>query len=176
MKLWRILALSAFLVAFYQNSLFCEENKEKDPFTLLTEERIGTLYVGMPEAEVKKAISCRASRGREILEHATGEWVAEWKYPDCGIILKMASEKKRAPKSVSSITVSHPCTLATKQGIRIGSTEEEVLKSYGQYQDEESLLFSTKGEQFVAGSIYGGMIFTFKKGRVTGIFLGAAAE
>jgi hypothetical protein len=35
---------------------------------------------------------------------------------------------------------------------------------------------SIPDQTFIAGSIYGGLIFTFDQGRVSEIFLGAAAE
>ncbi|MFZ2446558.1 MAG: hypothetical protein WAW37_09375 [Syntrophobacteraceae bacterium] len=177
MKSRLIAIVLAFLVVVFTVPALCEaDTDEKDPFVLLNAERIGALYIGMPEAEVKKAVSCQSKRGKEILEHATGDYVAEWKYPDCGVTLKMGSERKGAPKTISSISIESPCTLKTKHGIRIGSTEEDVIEVYGKYQDADALLFTTRGEQFLAGSIYGGMIFRFKNGRVKGVFLGAAAE
>ncbi len=41
------------------------------------------------------------------------------------------------------------------------------------YKEEEERRTS---EHFVAGSIYGGLIFSFQNGRVNEIFLGAGAE
>ncbi|MHC1726659.1 MAG: hypothetical protein AB9866_11705 [Syntrophobacteraceae bacterium] len=95
MQLRLIVTVFVFLVAVFAAPAFCEESAgEKDPFALLTAERIGTLHSGMTEAEVKKVVSCKPKKGKEILEHATGDYVAEWKYPECGITLKMASERK----------------------------------------------------------------------------------
>lgn len=136
-------------------------------------ERIGGLRLNQPEKELSGIIPCKLGKGKEILEGATGEYVQTWKYPECGIELKMGSGRKGGAKVVESITVKSPSDLATSGGIRIGSTEEEVIKAYGRYRDKET---STKGREFVAGSIYGGMIFHFKNGKVTDIFLGAAAE
>ena len=72
-----------------------------------------------------------------------------------------------------SITLAAPCTLATKRGIRIGSTEQEVKKAYKKDWNKED---STSSGRFVAGSIYGGIVFEFQNGKVSRIFLGAAAE
>jgi hypothetical protein len=47
-----------------------------------------------------------------------------------------------------------------------------VRKAYAAFADGES---SSEGS-FVVGSIYGGIIFSFEKGKVSGIFFGAAAE
>lgn len=136
-------------------------------------ERIGGLRLGMHQKEVDKIIPCKVKKGKEALEGATGSYVQMWQYPDCGIELKMGSDRKGGAKTVESIAVTSPSDLATNRGIRIGSTEAEVMKDYGPYRDNE---MSENGEEFVAGSIYDGMIFQFKNGQVTRIFLGAAAE
>ena len=66
-----------------------------------------------------------------------------------------------------------PCSLATKGGIRIGSTREEVLDAYKDiWNREDSETFGG----FIAGSIYGGLMFRFTDGRVSEMFFGAAAE
>ncbi len=55
----------------------------------------------------------------------------------------------------------------------MGSAEKAVNKAYAKEQEKEQ---SVPGESFVAGSVYGGIIFTLKAGVVTDIFIGAAAE
>jgi hypothetical protein len=139
-----------------------------------SKERIGEFRLGLPEKDVTSKIPCKQpKKGKEVYEGATGAYVQDWKYAECGIELKMGSERKKGPKVVESITIKSPSTLVTSRGIHIGSTEGEVMKAYGQYRDKEE---SKKGKQFVAGSIFDGMIFDFKDGKVVGIFLGAAAE
>lgn len=136
-------------------------------------ERIGGLRLGMPEEETAGLIPCKPLKNKEIFEGATGRYVQTWKYPEFGVALKMGSERKGGAKTIESITIKGSCNLATSRGIRIGSTEEEVADAYGRYRDREN---TVKGKTFTAGSIYDGMIFRFKKGKVTEIFLGAAAE
>ena len=137
-------------------------------------ERIGELRLGMPEKELAAKVPCKPRKGKEIYEGATGETVQDWKYPDCGIELKMGSERKGAAKEVRSIAVKSPAKLATGRGILIGSTEEQVIRAYGQYRDQDG--FTKKGKKFVAGSVFDGLIFDLKDGKVIGMFLGAAAE
>ena len=48
-----------------------------------------------------------------------------------------------------------------------------MTKAYGRDKNTED---SVPKETFVAGSLYGGLIFNFKNNRVTEIFLGASAE
>ena len=85
----------------------------------------------------------------------------------------MASMKKGGAKSVLMITAKAPSKLVTRNGAGIGTTEAEIIKAYGTYEDKEN---SKRGATFVVGSIYGGVIFTFEKGKVSEIFFGAAAE
>lgn len=139
-----------------------------------SKERIGTLRLGMTEIDLTKNIPCKPRKGKEILEGATGEYVQEWKYSECGIVLKMGSERKGGAKVVQSITITTPSNLVTSRGIHIGSMERELMDAYGRYRDPEEPV--KKGKQFVAGSIYDGMIFDLKNGKVVKIFLGAAAE
>jgi hypothetical protein len=138
------------------------------------EERIGELRLGLTEKDVHGNIHCKPRKDKEVFEAATGEYVQMWKFPECGIVLKMSSERKGAKKEVGSITITSPSKLVTGRGIHIGSTEGEVIEVYGRYRDQEGS--GEKGKTFVAGSVYDGMIFDFQGGRVVRIFLGAAAE
>ena len=144
-----------------------------DEFALLKEEQIGNLRMDLSEKEVKKRIDCQLKRGPEEFAEYDGQYHQSWEYPDCGITLGMVSEKKGHSKSIDYIEVTSPCTLQTKRGIRIGSTEQEVIKAYGRDRSAEN---SKPGEYFVAGSIYGGVVFDFHNGRVSKIVLGATAE
>jgi hypothetical protein len=144
-----------------------------DPFPLLKEERLGELRLGLTEKEVKAKIPCKLKKGQEEYWAATGDFVQKWEYPDCGITLDLSSEGKGGQKTVSAILVKSPSLLQTKRGIGIGSTEQEVAAAYGDCQDKE---MSESGRSFVAGSVYGGLIFSFEHGRVSSIFLGAGAE
>lgn len=137
------------------------------------QEAFGKLALGQKAEAVITHLGKPESKGKDIMWEAIGEWVQEWKYPAQGLTLNMSSGKKGAAKTVFSISASAGCALATARGIRIGSTEAEVRKAYGAVEDKES---SVRGESFVAGSVYGGVIFQIEKGRVTGIFIGAAAE
>lgn len=137
------------------------------------QEAFGKLALGQKAEAVVALLGKPESKGRDVMWEAIGERVQEWKYPAQGLILNMASGTKGGAKTVYSISASAGCPLATARGIRIGSTEAEVRKAYGKVEDRES---GVRGESFVAGSVYGGVIFQLAKGKVTGIFIGAAAE
>jgi hypothetical protein len=144
-----------------------------DNFSLLRKERIGSLRIGLPEQKVKQIMNCNLDREPERLWQADGAYHQEWKYADCGILLGMVSDRQDAPKSIHSITTTSPSRLSTKKGIRIGSTKRAVMKAYKSEWNREE---GSGSENFVAGSIYGGLIFQFENGKVSQIFLGAAAE
>lgn len=144
-----------------------------DEFALLREERIGNLRIDLPEKEVEKMVDCSPRRGPEELWGADGAYHQQWEYAGCGLSLGMVSEKQGGPKSIASIALVSPGILATKRGIRIGSSEQEVMKAYKPSRNRED---SEHFGMFVAGSIFGGLMFDFEKGKVSRIFLGAAAE
>lgn len=140
---------------------------------LLEGETLGKLALGDKAEQLTKVIGKPSGKGKDEHWEATGEWVQEWSFPAHGLKLNMASEKKGGAKLLSSITATAPCKLATSRGITLGSTEAAVRKAYADVQDKEQ---SVPGETFVAGSIYGGAIFSLKDGKVVRIFIGAAAE
>lgn len=144
-----------------------------DEFALLESESLGSLRIGLSDTEVKKIIQCPLKQGTERFSEADGAYHQEWKFTGCGITVGMVSENKNSAQSISYISIKRPNTLKTLRGIGIGSTEQEVMKSYRSDWNKEE---SQASKSFVAGSLYGGLIFEFNKGKVSSIFLGAAAE
>ena len=141
---------------------------------LLRAERLGGLRLGLPEKAVLKLLGPPAKRDAMVFQEADGNYVQGWHYPDKGIDLLMsAGEKKSGGKTIANITASAPCTFATKKGIKIGDAESAARKAYAEHVDPETR--DDRGS-LVVGSIYGGIIFNFTKGKVSSIFFGAAAE
>jgi hypothetical protein len=113
-------------------------------------------------------------KGARVVWGADGLAHQDWYYDDRGMIINMASpENELDSEIISSIKLISPCNLKTKRGISIGSSIVEVEQAYGDQKEEDT---SISEEYFVAGSIYGGLIFTFENGYVSEIFLGASAE
>ncbi|MEN6439739.1 MAG: hypothetical protein ABFD97_14285 [Syntrophobacter sp.] len=168
-----LISAGGFISPAWADRPTAQENVEAVQFSM-NDEQFGGLRIGLTEKELTGNIACKPKKGKELLEGATGDYVQTWKYPGCGIELKMGSDKKGGAKRVASITLTSPASLMTKAGIHIGSTEGEVIKAYGKYRDRDG--GTRKGKRFVAGSIYDGLIFLFRNGKVTEIFLGAAAE
>jgi hypothetical protein len=140
---------------------------------MLRAERLGGLRLGLPEKDVLKLLGSPATRGELVFQEADGNYVQDWHYPDKGIELLMsAGGKKSGVKTIADIIASAPCPFATRKGIKIGDAESAARKAYTEHVDRES---SDPGT-LVVGSIYGGIIFDFTKGKVSRIFFGAAAE
>ena len=140
---------------------------------LLDKEALGKIKLGWKAADVAALLGKPDSKGKDTEWDAIGEWVQEWRFKSQGLTLNMASGSKGGAKTVLTITAGAPSKLATARGIQIGSTIAEVTKAYGKVHDKEG---SVPGKTFVAGSVYGGVIFTFTGGKVSRIFIGAAAE
>ncbi len=194
------------LIAFLAASLSHAAEKDKAPaeakktetaedpagdFKLLAAESIGKIRHEQKAADLIKLYGEPKSKGKAEMWEAIGEWVEEWKYPALGVSVKMSSEKKDGPKKVLMVTAGKGCELATGRGIKIGSTRAEVQKAYGDVQEkvpgegpakpgdpkpEPAEKGKKEEDSFVAGTIYGGLIFSFKDGKVSEILLGAGAE
>ena len=144
-----------------------------DAFALLKAERIGPLRIGLPAGEVARGIACQPRRGPVTRWETDGDYHLEWTYPDCGITLGMSATTPKGAWTIDAITLTRPSPWKTRRGIGIGGTEREVMAAYGRDRNAED---SAPGKSFVAGSVYGGLMFIFKAGRIKRIFLGAAAE
>lgn len=140
---------------------------------ILAEERIGSLRIGLSEGDLMKATSCDFKHGRENRWGADGMYHQTWQCRSCGLNLGMVSDKRGGKKAIKSIAFTAPCALVTARGIRIGSTEQEVRNAYKKDWNREDSALSVG---FVAGSIYGGIVFQLQNGKVNRIFLGASAE
>lgn len=140
---------------------------------MFEDESLGKLKLGQSADVAVKFLGKPESKGKEVHWEAIGDWVQEWHFPKQGVTLAMNSRKKGGEKTVFSITAEAPSNLATSRGITIGSSEADLTKAYRDVWNKEE---SEPGKSFVAGSLYGGAIFTIKNGKVAQIFIGAAAE
>jgi len=160
-----------FILGIFAMAACCNALGADDKF--LENEALGKIKLGQKAADVTALLGQPDSKGKDAEWDAIGEWVQEWRFKSHGLVLNMSSKSKAGAKTVLMITATAPSKLATARGIHIGSTIAEVTTAYGKVQDKEE---SESGKTFVAGSIYGGVIFTFDDGKVERIFIGAAAE
>lgn len=146
-----------------------------DAFAWLSDEAIGPLREGMGTIELVDLLGAPPEKDEIFEEGATGDWVQEWKFPNAGVELFMRADTERGAQTIKAITVKAPCEYATKRGIKVGSTRAELDKAYGDVKDQDGFGDDEPGS-FVAGSVYGGIIFGLEDGKVSEIFMGAAAE
>lgn len=161
------LSAFTFLLALFATLVLHAEDKPFEGDTL------GKLALGQKAEAATKLLGKPESKGAPTHWEAIGEWVQEFNYPKQGLNIKLSSEAKAGPQTVLMISATAPCALTTGRGIKIGSTEAEVKKAYKDVFNAEE---SEAGKSLVAGSIYGGVIFTLTEGKVSEIFIGAAAE
>ncbi|MCP9849032.1 hypothetical protein [Cyanobium sp. Morenito 9A2] len=143
-----------------------------EPFPVLSRERLGPLRIGSTAAEVRRAVACPIQRGPATLWAADGALHQRWRAPACGLELDLVSERPGPPPVVGSIRLGAPSPWRSAGGIGIGSPEAQVRRVYGADLNAQE----SQAGSLVVGSIYGGLIVTVRAGRVSGLFLGAAAE
>jgi hypothetical protein len=139
-------------------------------------EHLGRLRLGLSERQVNTVMKAEPEKGDVELWGATGEYGQTWFYPSQGIFVDVMSSAADGSKTVGSLAIQAPSTLTTQRGIGIGSSHADVLRVYGAFRAPEYESWPNGEDSFVAGSIYGGLVFTFTEGAVSEIFLGAAAE
>ncbi|NWJ42591.1 MAG: hypothetical protein HXX12_16635 [Geothrix sp.] len=145
----------------------------EDNFKFMHSERIGALRIGMPRKDVLHVLAGTPVSGPIELWEADGNYYQLLDFQSLGVKIYLVSPSKSGAQIIASIRITSPCTLATKRGIHLGSSEQDVIKLYKSQQNKED---SELGTSFVAGSVYGGLIFQFSKGKVSQIFLGPASE
>jgi hypothetical protein len=142
-------------------------------FDLMASETLGGIRLNMTDGQLIALFGQPENKttpqvwGSDGLEHTT------WNYVSRGLSLNLSKKPDSKDAAVVfSIRAASPCTLSTKRGIRIGDSREAVMTVYRNEIDESA----SSADFIVIGSVYGGIIVNFKEGRVSEIFIGAAAE
>ncbi len=137
-------------------------------------ESFGDLKLGQHHAEVTSILGAPGSKSNAMEWGADGLMHNNWIYKAKGIELGMSAEKGNEEKTrtIFSMTATAPCAYKTKAGMGIGSSYAEVQAAYKRDIDPEA----TDKTQITVGSVYGGIIFSFKNDKVEKIFIGAEAE
>lgn len=144
------------------------EGVEEDDTRILDDEAIGPLRFGASDAEILELLGAPKDRSPAVLEGATGAYYSSWSWP--GVTLGMMADETHGPWKARLIEVTAPSKLATKAGIRIGSSRTEVEARYRRGQMDRG-----EPEELLVGSPYGGLFFTFKDGVVTSMSIGVFA-
>jgi hypothetical protein len=142
---------------------------------LMKAESIGAVKIGMTESELLAAMGQPESESEAKVWGADGMKHSDWMYQSKGITVNMSeSSNPESEYTVYSIMAEAPCSLTTQKGVKIGDTKDAVLAAYGSAVEDQSEE-GTK-EKIVAGTVFGGLIFSMKDGMVSSVFIGASAE
>ncbi|HUQ03973.1 MAG TPA: hypothetical protein VM261_15855, partial [Kofleriaceae bacterium] len=140
-------------------------------------ESLGGVSLGDPAARAI-AVLGEPTEKSEVQEWAaTGDRISEWTWAQ-GASFQMAEVD--GAFVVHGMSLRAPSTLATSRGIGIGATFEQVDAAYKEFRGKGA----EEGEPeqwdlengITVGSVYGGTMFSFESGKVSTIFIGAAAE
>lgn len=136
-------------------------------------ESFGDIKLSQPSTALIKILGEPDNKTKAIEWEADGLMHEDWTWKSKGLIINLSFEIKDASTlQVFSIKAKAPCTFKTKANIGIGSSYAEVQEAYKKDINAEE----SNKEQVTVGSIYGGIIFTFRNDKVESVFLGAAAE
>jgi hypothetical protein len=137
-------------------------------------ETFGDIKIGQPHVKTIAAIGQPDKKSKPEEWGADGLMHQDWTYSSKGLVLNISFAKESVDTTgyVSSITANSTASFKTRANMGIGNTYTEVMEAYKRDIDTEA----TTKEQLTVGSIYGGIIFTFKNDKVVKIFLGAVAE
>lgn len=141
------------------------------PMKVIDAQKVGNLRLGLESSQVASMLGKPDKESKPTDEGATGLTIKEQTFKQ-GLVVTLAREKKATVWRVERFLVTPPCSWKTPQGIGLGASEQEVRKVYSQLLDAEN----QTPKQLVVGTIYDGVIFHLKNGKVESIFVGAAAE
>ena len=192
MKLFLITASFAFIIASCNSSKSKDEAKpeiNKDTAVTVPDSTtgnspkdtavneadlggVGDLLLGLSDTKAIELLGQPESKSKAEEWGADGLMHQDWLYKSKGISLNMDNSKGNDKQTIFSITITSPCTFKTKKNMGIGSTYNEVMKVYEKNIDKS---FTDKAT-ITVGSVYGGIIFSFKNDKAEKVFVGAAAE
>jgi hypothetical protein len=144
---------------------------------LMKNESFGAVKIDMDTATVIGLIGEPTTKTQEEFWGADGGIHNNWSYPNLGLTLNMvifetSPDEEEQVKQIFGMTLNDMGKFCTAKSICIGATPEEVKSAYKVELGNGVL----EDDYLVAGTVYGGLIFTFEKGYLVEMFLGAAAE
>ncbi|NOQ71831.1 MAG: hypothetical protein GQ574_07515 [Crocinitomix sp.] len=141
---------------------------------LMKNESFGALKIDMDTATVIGLIGPPTTKTPEEYWGADGGIHNDWSYPNLGLTLGMVvfEDTPEVAKQIFGMTLNDLGKFCTAKNICIGATAEEVKSAYKVELGNGVL----EADYLVAGTVYGGLIFTFENNSLVEMFLGAAAE
>jgi hypothetical protein len=143
------------------------------PPSILDDERLGELRIGLAAARVFELLGPPARRDAATLSKETGTYHQPWHYPDRGLELRFEAGEKKGPYVLAAVRAFAPATLRSARGVGLGDPHAAVERAYAGDRGP-----GTDGRRFIVGAPRRGVIFTLDPGTrvVTEIFLGTTLE
>ncbi|MEM9489586.1 MAG: hypothetical protein AAGC55_10605 [Myxococcota bacterium] len=143
---------------------------EESEVTLMGTERLGPIAFGNTVAEVRKALG-EPERAASATEDDDPERPKRtFHYDSDGLTLQFIANSPDKPMALYLAEASAPSEHATRYGIAIGDTRDEVEAAYAE-------CISERGEDWIiVGPDYSCLIFEFTDDRVAKIVLGDTTE
>ncbi len=170
--LWSACASNPMKPVTDESAAACTEDEDICRSDKVGSASIGWLEVGLPVAEVERRLGKAPEVEEPFEEGATGFVLHGFRWPALGVWLS-ATPDAEGKLVVDQYSVKAPFEGMTEKGVGLGSSEDEVVKAYGDLIDPHS---REPGVKLVVGSLYYGIFFTFENGRVVDIFGGRSAE
>lgn len=148
-----------------------ENQLEEIGIQLMKSESVGGIQLGLGINQVIEILGNPSEKSNPEMWEGDGEYHQNFSYVKEGLELDFIGQSE-SNQTLNMITVTEPCTLKTKRQIGIGSSIEEVNADYKNKIDASS----SNSETIIAGTIYGGIIFSFENSKVKSIFIGQSAE
>jgi len=140
-------------------------------FELLKKETVGKIKMGLSNTQVVSILGEPDEKTAAQMWEADGQYHQVWQFTNKGVSLDLCNTDT-IHLFVCTIIMQPPCVLKTMASIGVGSSYEETLVAYKDYIDVKS----SDKSKIIAGSVYGGIIFSFENNKVSSIFMGAGAE
>ena len=148
-----------------------QEMLTKKGFDLMQTESVGAIKFGLTSKQIIDLIGEPDETSEPFFSEVDGETYQHFDYKSKGIFLSFVI-KSDSIKEVRLIEIKAPCILKTSRQIGVGSTDAEVMNSYKEYINRQY----SDSSDIVAGSIYGGIIFSLQKQKVKSIYFGPTAD
>jgi hypothetical protein len=163
-----------FVLAFFQNYCISQESDyDSMGWQLVETESLFILNNASNASEVITQIGEPEEKSKLELWGADGLEHQTWYYRSTGLEIDFFTDDTKT-QIAGSIIISYPSVLKLTRGIGIGSTKDDVIKAY---KKEINLKNEWGGQDMiVAGTEFGGVIFSFENNKVSTIFIGSAAE
>jgi hypothetical protein len=148
-----------------------DDPDNKKGYALMETETIGELKYGQSEKKVISVLGEPDEKLKAEFWDGDGSYHRTWKYKTSDVELDFSGNDS-LNMNLNSIRINENCSFKTSRNIGIGASYAEVYAAY----KNEATGNNEDATFLIAGSIYGGVIFTFQDKKLISVFVGSSAE